>query len=178
MKKNHDKFRYVASACFGILALINMKAFFVNQGYSAISSFFDFVGMAGYGLVAASVFASKPILTAAGGGALVLQAGGYYVIGGSLQQLLTYREWSALIVSLRPVLGIAGFVLLTIAGLKKKNGKVFGISAAVLWGLSLILRVLLNFGDGSSFSGAYLMDLLRIVGAITLGLAMDTESAK
>lgn len=85
MEKNNDTFRYVAAACFGINTILVVRDIIVRIVRTRIefnSSIIDAIRfefnpwelflLAGYVLIAVSLFTSISILTTAGGAALAI----------------------------------------------------------------------------------------------------------
>lgn len=186
MEKKNINFRYVAGACFGIEVLyiiINIVAGYTLFDLSTL------VLIAGYALIAASMFTSIDILTSVGGGFLAA------IVINSFIEFTKYWDWDWdyfwdyfwITLSTTPLLVIADFILLVVyilfvlIGLNRNNAKTISIVAAALIVVRFIMRTLhykiysgsfhLNFGD-------ILFYTILIIGTIMIGLALNIDDVK
>ena len=133
MEKKNNSLRYVAGACFGIVALIYINGIVRNmqEGYYR-SALWTLVSIVGYALIAVSMFASVNILTSAGGGILAV---------GAARVLISNLGTSGT----PPIYLITGFIwlvvciLFVVIGLNRKNAKMICIVAGVLLAVRLLL---------------------------------------
>ena len=147
----------------------------INISYDAVSLIFSVLYMIGCALIAVSMFASVPVLTAVGGGLALLNA---------VRSLISFIKLVALdsnylsIVLFNISLAafqVVFFILIIIAGLNKKSAKVLGITAASVYGVRLLVYIicrLINYGYISMGLTAWLHYLFMILGAVMLGLVL------
>lgn len=171
--------RYIAAACFAGAAVISVisliKNISNNISYDTVSLIFSVLYMIGCALIAVSMFASVPVLTAVGGGLALLNA---------VRSLISFIKLVALdpnylsIVLFNISLAafqVVFFILIIIAGLNKKSAKVLGITAASVYGVRLLVYIicrLINYGYISMGLTAWLHYLFMILGAVMLGLVL------
>lgn len=171
--------RYIAAACFAGTAVISVisliKNISNNISYDTVSLIFSVLYMIGCALIAVSMFASVPVLTAVGGGLALLNA---------VRSLISFIKLVALdsnylsIVLFNISLAafqVVFFILIIIAGLNKKSAKVLGITAASVYGVRLLVYIicrLINYGYISMGLTAWLHYLFMILGAVMLGLVL------
>jgi len=172
MEKNNSSLRYVAGACFAgeaVLVLINL----VQNGFS----FWTLLCLAGYALIAVSMFASLPILTSAGAGVYAVTA---------LRTLITYfgyikDDWFPKRYLFMAILFLAFWVILIVVGVNKKSAKqlsfVAGGVAVLRFAIAMIGNKMGNGTFGLTFRG-FLSYILLIVGAFMIGMAFDSVTAK
>ena len=130
----------------------------INISYDAVSLIFSVLYMIGCALIAVSMFASVPVLTAVGGGLALLNA---------VRSLISFIKLVAF--------QVVFFILIIIAGLNKKSAKVLGITAASVYGVRLLVYIicrLINYGYISMGLTAWLHYLFMILGAVMLGLVL------
>lgn len=171
--------RYIAAACLSGTAAISVisliKNISNNISYDTVSLIFSVLYMIGCALIAVSMFASVPVLTAVGGGLALLNA---------VRSLISFIKLVALdsnylsIVLFNISLAafqVVFFILIIIAGLNKKSAKVLGITAASVYGVRLLVYIicrLINYGYISMGLTAWLHYLFMILGAVMLGLVL------
>lgn len=179
MTKQKNIRRYIAAACFAGAAVISVISLIRNISndisYDAVSLIFSVLYMIGCALIAVSMFASVPVLTAVGGGLALLNA---------VRSLISFIKLVALdsdylsIVLFNISLSafqVVFFILIIIAGLNKKSAKVLGITASSVYGVRLLVYIiyrLINYGYISMGLTAWLHYLFMILGAVMLGLAL------
>ena len=180
--------RYIAAACFAGAAVISVisliKNISNNISYDAVSLIFSVLYMIGCALIAVSMFASVPVLTAVGGGLAMTNS--IYSIINNIRIINLYSEvdpeslplFVFLITS--AVLQMVFFIFIIIAGLNKKGAKALGITAASVYGVRLVVNIICGLISYSRFSmglTAWLHYLFMILGAVMLGLALyDMQS--
>lgn len=166
MEKNNSSLRYLAGACFAgeaVLALMN--------GFN----FWSLLCLAGYALIAVSMFASLPILTTAGAGVCAITA---------LRTLIFYFgyiTWIPKWILFTEILFLAFWVILIVVGTNKKSAKqlsfVAGGVAILRFAIWMIGNIVAYGSFGLSFRD-FLSYILLIVGAFMIGMAVDCITAK
>ena len=146
-----------------------------NISYDAVSLIFSVLYMIGCALIAVSMFASVPVLTAVGGGLALLNAVRSLISFIKLVALdSNYLSIALFNISLA-AFQVVFFILIIIAGLNKKSAKVLGITAASVYGVRLLVYIicrLINYGYISMGLTAWLHYLFMILGAVMLGLVL------
>ena len=175
--------RYIAAACFAGAAVISVisliKNISNNISYDTVSLIFSVLYMIGCALIAVSMFASVPVLTAVGGGLAMTNS--IYSIINNIRIINLYSEvdpeslplFVFLITS--AVLQMVFFIFIIIAGLNKKGAKALGITAASVYGVRLVVNIICGLISYSRFSmglTAWLHYLFMILGAVMLGLVL------
>mgnify|MGYP002559027063 FL=1 len=147
----------------------------INISYDAVSLIFSVLYMIGCALIAVSMFASVPVLTAVGGGLALLNAVRSLISFINLVSLdSNYLSIALFNISLA-AFQVVFFILIIIAGLNKKSAKVLGITAASVYGVRLLVYIicrLINYGYISMGLTAWLHYLFMILGAVMLGLVL------
>lgn len=171
MEKDNNSARYIAGVCFVIVALIAILRLLsqMNLLYLAV--------ITGDVLIAVSMFAVIPVLTAVGGG------------------ILAAWEIRSIVFLYRHVglgIGLVGFgssliwlivyILFVVMGLNKKCAKVLGIVAGVLLILNFVVYNswwVVRYGGSNSFVFIdALSSIITIAGTFALGMALSTKSPK
>lgn len=172
MEKNNSSLRYVAGACFAgeaVLVLINL----VQNGFN----FWRLLCLAGYALIAVSMFASLPILTTAGAGVYAI---------ASLRTVIAYFgyirfAWFPKLTLFTEILSLAFWIILIVVGTNKKSAKqlsfVAGGVAILRFAIGLIANKVVNGSFGLNFRG-FLNIILLIVGTFMIGMAVDCITVK
>ena len=133
MEKKNNSLRYVAGACFGIVALIYINGIVQNmqEGYYR-SALWTLVSIVGYALIAVSMFASVNILTSAGGG--ILAVGAARVLISNFGNIATPK-----IYLIKGFIELVVCILFVVIGLNRKNAKMICIVAGVLLAVRFLL---------------------------------------
>ena len=184
MTKRENPRRYIAAACFAVLAVIPAVSL-INNIISGTSSasfvIFTALRIIGCALISVSMFASLPVLTAVGGGLSLLQpifsTIGY--IGILVRHYYYDSPFFFLFFAFSAALTAVFFILIIIAGLNRKSAKALGIAAASVYGVNFVINIIYNFVrsavDGVTVSISltfWLRYLFAILGAVMLGLAL------
>ena len=131
--------------------------------------------MIGCALIAVSMFASVPVLTAVGGGLALLNAVRSLISFINLVALdSNYLSIALFNISLA-AFQVVFFIFIIIAGLNKKGAKALGITAASVYGVRLVVNIICGLISYSRFSmglTAWLHYLFMILGAVMLGLVL------
>lgn len=174
--------RYIAAACFAgaaVISVISLIKNISNGSSDVILLIFSALFMIGCALIAVSMFASVPVLTAVGGGLAMTNS--IYSIINNIRIINLYSEvdpeslplFVFLITS--AVLQMVFFIFIIIAGLNKKGAKALGITAASVYGVRLVVNIICGLISYSRFSMgliAWLHYLFMILGAVMLGLVL------
>lgn len=175
MEKNISSLRYVAGACFaGTTVLCLISRFQYGFG------FWGSLCLAGYALIAVSMFASLPILTSAGAGLLAVN---------SIRNLIIYFgyiiedgfAWFPKYRLFEEILFLAFCVLLIVVGINKKSAKQLGFVAGGVYVLSYAIYWIGNKVANGSFGlsfRSFLFFVLFTVGAFMIGMAVDCINTK
>lgn len=178
MGKKNNSLRYVAGACFGIVALIYINGIVRNmqEGYYR-SALWTLVSIVGYALIAVSMFASVNILTSAGGGILAVGAAEVFI--SNLGTISPFKRYL-----------ITGFIwlvvciLFVVIGLNRKNAKTICIVAGALLAVRLFVFIFCAFCDKIYYDVfslgfiEFLLNVVEIVGTIMMGLALNIDDAQ
>lgn len=184
MTKQKNIRRYIAAACFAgaaVISVISLITIISNSiSYGTVSPIFSVLNMIGCALIAVSMFASVPVLTAVGGGLALLNAV-RSLISFIILVALDSNYLSTVLFNISlAAFQVVFFILIIIAGLNKKSAKVLGITAASVYGVRLLVYIiyrLINYGYISMGLTAWLHYLFMILGAVMLGLALyDMQS--
>lgn len=183
MTKQKNIRRYIAAACFAgaaVISVISLIKNISNGSSDVILLIFIALFMIGCALIAVSMFASVPVLTAVGGGLALLNAV-CSLINSIKLVALDFNYLSTVLFNISLVaFQVVFFILIIIAGLNKKSAKVLGITAASVYGVRLLVYIicrLINYGYISMGLTAWLHYLFMILGAVMLGLALyDMQS--
>lgn len=182
MTKQKNIRRYIAAACFAgaaVISVISLIKNISNGSSDVILLIFSALFMIGCALIAVSMFASVPVLTAVGGGLAMTNS--IYSIINNIRIINLYSEvdpeslplFVFLITS--AVLQMVFFIFIIIAGLNKKGAKALGITAASVYGVRLVVNIICGLISYSRFSmglTAWLHYLFMILGAVMLGLVL------
>ena len=175
MEKNNSSLRYVAGACFAGEAVIVLIDLVQNGFY-----FWTLLCLAGYALIAVSMFAALPILTTAGAGVYAITA---------LRLLIIYfgyiKEdgfaWFPKRLLFTAILFLAFWVILIVVGTNKKSAKQLSFVAG---GVAILRFAIAMIGDKVAYGSFvltfrdFLSYVLLIVGAFMIGMAIDCITVK
>jgi hypothetical protein len=123
-----------------------------------------------YILLAVGLFICNPIISAIGCGVFLAE-----ILIVVIQNIPYYSAISIVL----NLLGVASLVMLLLACINRKNGKFFGIAAAAIRIVHLIILLVINSGNQYFATGRIILNyLLFAIGAALLGIASDSFEAK
>ena len=165
MNNSNRSFRYIAGGCFSACAVV-VAIDIAQRGY--LDTWALPYGIA-YAIIAVSMFASLPILTAVGSVAYAFSA------------IRVLSVIYAPVYILELFLAVVFSVILFLAGLMKKNAKMLGLVAGSVAVFRFVLYIFFSvmFGVGAllEFRDWFIYPLM-IIGAFMFGLASDENPNK
>lgn len=175
MEKKNNSLRYVAGACFGIRALIYINSIVRNMQDGYGLSPWAFISIVGCALIAVSMFASVDILTSAGGGILAVVAARWLILDFGSYAFYLKRYLIA------DLIWLVVCILFVVIGLNRKNAKTICIVAGALLAVGFLVVIFGNkiyWGTFDLIFDELLRYIVRIVGTIMIGLALDIDDAQ
>lgn len=175
MEKKNNSLRYVAGACFGIRALIYINSIVRNMQDGYGLSPWAFISIVGCALIAVSMFASVDILTSAGGGILAVVAARWLILDFGSYGFYLKRYLIA------DLIWLVVCILFVVIGLNRKNAKTICIVAGALLAVGFLVVIFGNkiyWGTFDLIFDELLRYIVRIVGTIMIGLALDIDDAQ
>ena len=173
---NKKALRIVAGILFLLRVIIPFALTFTGRSSSYLWSYY--VGLAGYLLIAISLFADLSILTTLGAAGLIINEARNLVIflrfATNPSEYVLSDNLSLYSLKIRIVLTtgiIIAFVLLALCGLVKNAAKPLGISSGVLRAIAYLAPFALGLGSFTPLGALYI--ILFVVGVILLGIGFS-----
>lgn len=168
MEKNNS-LRYVSGACFTLVAILSIPGSFNGDS--------EWIWMllceASYVLIAIAMFASVPMLIAIGGGISAIVS-----VRNLICQLVYGFPTSFIIAT---ILSLVAWVLIVVAALNMKNGRILGIVSSVLIAVQYLVTIFgykIVFGIFVFQLSEFLINLGLILGVLMMGLALGDNLFK